>query len=176
MWVFGYGSLMYDRWQSEFQCLEVAQADLPDHARVFNKKSSANWGTRAAPGPTLNVVSSKGSTCTGIAFRFDDLQRDSVLARLRTREGKGFELLNKNVVLAQGTAVSAVVPLYVGQNVFNTMDSTELAMLALNAAGTSGRCRDYIDAAYQQLQLLGIEDPAVSAVWKALQKAIAEQR
>ncbi|MBI2768349.1 MAG: gamma-glutamylcyclotransferase [Burkholderiales bacterium] len=167
---------MYDRWQSEFQCLEVAQADLPDHARVFNKKSSVNWGTRTAPGPTLNVIPLEGRTCTGIAFRFDDSHRDAVLARLMAREGKGFELLNKNVVLADGTAVSAVVPLYLGRNVFDTANPTELAMLAVNAAGTSGRCRDYIDSAYQQLQLLGIEDPAVSAVWKALQKAIAEQR
>lgn len=167
---------MYDRWQSEFQCLEVTRADLPDHARVFNKKSSVNWGTRAAPGPTLNVIPLEGRKCTGIAFRFDESQRDAVLGRLMVREGKGFELLNKDVVLAGGTAVSAMVPLYVGRNVFDTVNPTELAMHALNAEGTSGRCRDYIDSAYRQLQLLGIDDPAVSAMWKALQRAIAEQR
>lgn len=176
MWVFGYGSLMYDGWQSEFECLEVTQADLPGYARVFNKKSSVNWGTREAPGPTLNLIQASGSICTGMAFRFDEAQKDVVLARLTAREGKGFELQQKDIVVAAGDTVRAMVPFYVGRNVFGTIEPAELALLALTAAGTSGRCRDYIDAAYQQLKLLGIEDPAVSAVWKALQKAIAGQQ
>lgn len=56
---------------------------------------------------------------------------------------------------------------------FLSSDATELADLAMKAVGTRGRCRDYIDGVYQQLWLLGIEDPAVTAVWKSLQKLVA---
>lgn len=175
MWVFGYGSLMSDGWQKNFGCLEVVRADLFGYVRVFNKKSTENWGSRAAPGPTLNVVASEGGVCTGMAFRFDDAQADEVLAALRVREGKNFDLVPLDID-CQGKTVEAFVPLYRGKNLFATKDPAELASLALQAEGKTGRrCRDYVDNIHQQLQLLGIDDPAVSAIWKSLQKLIAKQ-
>jgi cation transport regulator ChaC len=37
MWVFGYGSLMWDHWETQFGCLRSLVADLPGYQRVFNK-------------------------------------------------------------------------------------------------------------------------------------------
>lgn len=172
MWVFGYGSLMYDGWQKEFGCLEVTQANLVGYARAFNKKSTVNWGSHGAPGPTLNVIAAPDSVCTGIAFRFDDELSDEVQAKLAVREGKSFYLVPIDVACQAGT-IRALVPLYQGRNLFETTDPMTLAAFAMDAKGTSGRCRDYIDAVHQQLRLLGIDDPAVSAVWKALQRLIS---
>lgn len=174
MWIFGYGSLMYDGWQREFDCLEVTKAELLGFARVFNKKSTVNWGSHAAPGPTLNVAAAPGGVCTGMAFRFDDHLTEAVLAKLAIREGKNFDLTPLDIQCPIGT-VQAFVPLYQGKNLFATTAPTELAAFALNATGTSGRCRDYIDSIHQQLKLLGIDDPAVSAVWKSLQKLATPQ-
>lgn len=173
MWVFGYGSLMSDGWQKDFGCIEVVRADLPGYVRVFNKKSSENWGSRAAPGPTLNVVAFGGGVCTGMAFRFEDAQAEEVEAALRVREGKNFDLVPLDIHY-QGKTVQALVPLYRGKNLFATQDPAALAERALHAKGKSGRCRDYVDDIHQQLQLLGIDDPAVSAIWKSLQKLIAK--
>ncbi len=174
MWVFGYGSLMYDGWQQAFGCLEVTHADLTGYARSFNKKSFVNWGSMAVPGPTLNVIASPGNICTGMAFRFGDERTNEVLATLRAREGKNFDLVPLDVQCEAGT-IEAYVPLYRGRNLFETSEPMKLAAFALNAQGTSGRCRDYIDAIYQHLQLLGIDDQRVSSVWKSLQKLVAQQ-
>ena len=37
MWIFGYGSLMWDGWESEFVCQERAMATLSGYRRAFNK-------------------------------------------------------------------------------------------------------------------------------------------
>lgn len=174
MWVFGYGSLMSADWHKDFGCQEVVTADLPGYVRVFNKKSTENWGSRAAPGPTLNLVASEGSVCTGMAFRFDDTRSEEVLAALREREGKNFDPVPLDIQ-CQGNTVQAFVALYRGKNLFATQNPAELAALALHASGKRGRCRDYVDQTHQQLQLLGIDDPAVSAIWKSLQKLVANQ-
>lgn len=175
MWVFGYGSLMSDGWQQQFECSEVVCAELPGYARTFNKKSSERWGTRAAPGPTLNLVAAPDLSCVGVAFSFPDAQAAGVLSYLQRREGKNFELRPLEVTIATGS-VTATVPVYTGPHVFATTEPAKLALLALHATGTAGRCRDYVDRVYQDLQLLGIDDPSVGAVWKALQVQIATER
>ena len=65
MWIFGYGSLMWDGWESEFVCQERATATLPGYRRAFNKLSVANWGTKEAPCPTLNLHEDRDASCQG---------------------------------------------------------------------------------------------------------------
>src|SRR6266516_5412200 len=56
MWIFGYGSLMFDGWEAACGCTDRKWADLPGYRRCFNKKSVESRGTREAPGLTLNLV------------------------------------------------------------------------------------------------------------------------
>ena len=86
MWVFGYGSLMWDHWETQFGCLRSLVAVLPGYQRVFNKASVRNWGTPAVPGPTLNIMPSD-QACRGIAFEFPDRAAGAIDAYLRRREG-----------------------------------------------------------------------------------------
>jgi len=55
VWVFGYGSLITDGWEVRHNCLGRHIADLAGYCRVFNKASVRNWGTKTAPGLTLNL-------------------------------------------------------------------------------------------------------------------------
>jgi len=110
MWVFGYGSLMWDGWEVEFGAARRERATLPGVRRDFNKASWKNWGTRAVPAPTLGLVPEAGASCVGFAFEFADANRDRVLATLRDREGKSFRLEEKPITLDSGEIVNAIVP------------------------------------------------------------------
>ena len=39
MWIFGYGSLMFDGWEAACGCVDRKCAELPGYRRAFNKKS-----------------------------------------------------------------------------------------------------------------------------------------
>ncbi|MBI4005371.1 MAG: gamma-glutamylcyclotransferase [Gammaproteobacteria bacterium] len=86
MWVFGYGSLMWDKWHDDLECQSKKIGILRDYRRIFNKASTKNWGTKDNPGPTLNLIKENKSSCKGVLFQFADGKKDLVLNRLKERE------------------------------------------------------------------------------------------
>jgi glutathione-specific gamma-glutamylcyclotransferase len=90
MWVFGYGSLMWDGWENSYGCVRKCVAVLNGYRRTFNKASTKNRGSKKAPCPTLNLEKDVAGSCKGMAFEFPDAQAGGVLAYLATREGKDF--------------------------------------------------------------------------------------
>jgi glutathione-specific gamma-glutamylcyclotransferase len=168
MWVFGYGSLMWDGWHTEYGCLRSLLAVLPKHARAFNKASVRNWGTKANPGPTLNLVPAE-EDCVGTAFEFPEDRAADVRAYLAKREGKGFELRAVAVKLSELNDVEAIVPFYEGRNLVKTKNLQELAALVKMASGRDGPCTSYVIGISDKLRALGINDPSVEALRHALQ-------
>jgi glutathione-specific gamma-glutamylcyclotransferase len=170
MWIFGYGSLMWDGWEKDRGCLRRTTAELRGYARIFNKLSVYNWGTKADPGPTLNLVASAAS-CRGIAFEFGEASRADIVAYLAKREGDGFALKELPVTLDGDEVVTALMPLYQGRNVLKPTGASEIAAMALKAKGKSGSCADYIEGVAEHLRKMGIDDPAVADLREALVKA-----
>lgn len=168
MWIFGYGSLMWDSWENKFGCTRRVVADLPGYRRRFNKASVRNWGTQAAPGPTLNLSKLDTGICRGIAFQFPNARKTEVLSYLEEREGKAFPLHNIVVHLKDQSEVSALVPLYNGKNVIEGKSPVELAEMVLAASGTDGTCLGYVTNIFDKLSSLGINDPAISDLWNAV--------
>jgi cation transport protein ChaC len=70
MWVFAYGSLMWDGWESTNGCVRRTVALLPAYSRAFDKASVKRWSSKDVPCPTLSLVPLPGSSCLGIAFEF----------------------------------------------------------------------------------------------------------
>lgn len=170
MWVFGYGSLMWDGWESTRGCSCRRTAELRGFVRSFNKLSVRNWGTRNDPGPTLNLIAGEG-VCRGIAFEFPENRRPDIHAYLATREGKGFHLRELPVVLEGSSEVKAIVPIYAARNVTSTTDPSQITTLILRANGTHGSCASYLKNVADHLRRLGIFDPAVVAIEDAVAKA-----
>ena len=168
MWVFGYGSLMWDGWEHRFGCRRTMHAILPAFQRDFNKASVRNWGTRQDPGPTLGLIPAAEGECRGLAFEFSDVEREPILAALRAREGSSFELQNKDIHLVSCGRVTAVVPLnnQSSETFIGGQPLEERVQLALRARGKCGTCIDYVKAIRTKLVDLQIQDPAVEQFWR----------
>lgn len=168
MWIFGYGSLIWDDWEKDFSCTRRLTAELHGYRRTFNKLSIKNWGTKSNPGPTLNLELADRGICTGIAFEFPDEQSMDVQSYLAAREGKGFVYKSRTVVVAELGERSVLVSFYAGKNLVSTSTVRQLADQIVNATGTSGNCYDYVRDIHSELSKLGIDDPVVSEVWNAV--------
>jgi glutathione-specific gamma-glutamylcyclotransferase len=169
VWVFGYGSLMWDNWERDYDCVRRVIATLPGFRRAFNKASVKNWGTKEHPGPTLNLAADDSASCTGVAFEFPEDNRNKVLADLKRREGKGFEFKEQRIQLQDGEWVDALVPIYTGPNTLTGRTAGELAEMARVAAGTHGVGIDYVRNVAVKLAQSGIKDPAVEDFLAAIQ-------
>ena len=168
MWIFGYGSLMWDGWEKSFSCTRRLVGELHGYRRTFNKLSTKNWGTRSNPGPTLNLEVADHGICTGIAFEFPEAQSNCVQSYLAKREGKGFVFKAQTVVVAELGELIALIPFYEGKNLLSALTVQQLAERIVNATGTSGNCRDYVRDIYCELLKLGIDDSVVRETWNAV--------
>ena len=168
MWVFGYGSLMWDNWEVQFAAKRRVIAELHGFRRAFNKASVRNSGTQEAPGPTLNLEVNEDSVCVGVAFQFPAIIGSEVTSYLGAREGRGFCLRSLPVAIPTGQIVDAFVPIYTGSNSITGKSTAQLTQMIAIAAGTNGSCRGYLDGIYKELTSIGIDDSVVSILWNAV--------
>jgi cation transport protein ChaC len=161
MWVFGYGSLMSDGWERDRGCTRRALADIHGYRRIFNKKSTVNWGTRENPCPTLNLVEAAGGRCRGVAFEFPDDFRSKILDYLSKREGKDFHLCTVEATLVEGDVISVTVPIYRGRNIIPSENVEEIVPLLMRANGRDGSGIDYLDRVAKELARSNIKDEVV---------------
>lgn len=173
--VFGYGSLMWDMWETKFDGHKVDNVILKNYRRDFNKKSTKNWGTRESPAPTLGLEYSQGAECIGSAFEFSDDKEEIVLEYLTKREGKSFEIKRLNILLSNNQLTQAFVP--VNRNPASTyignLSLANRAQMARNASGTNGTCIDYVANIRNKLLELNINDINVESFWQAIQSDIS---
>lgn len=171
MWIFGYGSLMWDRWEDALGCVRRVKAEVRGYRRAFNKASVRNWGSKDLPCPTLNLLESSSSHCYGIAFEFPDDRRDMVLSYLTSREGKDFALREIPARLDQGDEITVIVPVYEGKNLIPSNDIKHVAEMVRQSKGKDGPCIQYVKGITDELRRLGIDDPAVQELWYAVVEA-----
>jgi cation transport protein ChaC len=174
MWVFGYGSLMWDGWQDKNgrRCLRTSSAELRGYRRIFNKKSVRNWGTRALPCPTLNLEGVSTASCRGMAFEFhhDDWFIGQMLLWLRQREA--CEPRELPIRIDDASEVNALVYIYAGPSLIKDQLAPEqLAAMCVKASGADGLCINYIKGIAEKLAALGIDDRAVADLWHAVKAA-----
>ena len=159
MWVFGYGSLI---WNPEFAVAERQIARLADWHRSFCMRSIHHRGSVADPGLVLALDHAPGGHCDGVAFRVAPGQEAATLAALRERELISSAYLERQltVALQDGRRVTSLAFVidpdhdqYCGG-----LALAEQARIIARAQGGRGSNRDYLFSTAEHLQALGIED------------------
>ena len=160
LWVFGYGSLV---WDPGFAFAERRIARLDGWHRSFCMRSIHHRGTPEEPGLVLALDRAAGAHCDGVAFRVADGEDQAVLAYLRDRELISAAYLEERhpVTLQGGPGVTAVVfvidrnhPQYCGG-----LSLDEQAAIIARASGGRGTNRDYLWNTARHLAELGLADP-----------------
>lgn len=159
MWVFGYGSLL---WNPGFEVADSVLARLPDYHRSFCMRSIHHRGTVEAPGLVLALDEWPGASCLGLALAVREGHEDATLAYLRERELVSSAYLEKTLELelTDGRRVQAVT--YVIDPVHDQycggMPLEEQAGIIARAVGGRGPNTEYLHNTVAHLRALGIDD------------------
>ena len=153
VWIFAYGSLI---WDPEFSWAETEPALLHGYHRSFCLYSYDYRGTAANPGLTLGL--DRGGSCRGAALRLTP----DALDRIWHREMSGRVVYAARLLRVQtatgarrSLAFTALrnCPDYAG-----TLPLDEAARRILAGAGRRGTCRDYFENTFRHLEQLGLAD------------------
>jgi cation transport protein ChaC len=158
MWVFGYGSLI---WNPEFPVAERQVACLHGWHRSFCMRSIHHRGTPDAMGLVLALDRLAGACCHGVAFRVEPGAEEATLVLLRERELVSSAYLEEwvPVGLAGGAEVQALAYVIDPDHVqYCRLALEEQAQIIAHAVGGRGRNRDYLNATAAHLTSLGIAD------------------
>lgn len=158
MWVFGYGSLL---WNPGFEPVEAVRADLAGYRRSFCMLSIHHRGSVEEPGLVLALDADADEHCTGVAFRVAGDEQERVLAALRERELISSAYVERHVPLALGDGRAVEALAYViepAHEQYCRFDLEEQARRIAFAVGGRGPNTEYLYNTADHLVQMGIED------------------
>ncbi len=173
LWVFGYGSLI---WDPGFPVADRRIARAQGWHRSFCMRSIHHRGTVDAPGLVLALDRAAGSVCDGVAFAVARGAEAATLAALRERELVSSAYLE--MTLPVQTAAGGIEALtYVidpdHAQYCGGLTLEEQARVIARAVGGRGANRDYLWATAAHLAELGIGDADLE--WLAARVRVIEQ-
>jgi len=160
LWVFGYGSLM---WQPGFSFIEQLPARLIGEHRALCVYSFDHRGTPEKPGLVLGL--DRGGACRGIAFRVAAASRNSTIEYLRSREQTThvYREVMRSVWLDNeaGQRVSALTYVVDRSHVqyAGRLPLAEQLRIVQQGHGRSGNNRDYVLSTVRAIEAQGFRDP-----------------
>lgn len=162
MWVFGYGSLL---WNPGFPVAEAQPARLADWHRSFCMSSIHHRGTVEAPGLVLALDAAEGAHCDGLALRVSPGAEDETLAYLRERELVSSAYLETRQavrLLADGRQIANVLTYVIDPDHDQYRGDLSLeaqAQIIAHAVGGRGPNDAYLYNTAAHLHELGLADP-----------------
>lgn len=159
MWVFGYGSLM---WNPGFDHVEALPATLLGWQRSFCVYSHRYRGTPDKPGLVLGL--DQGGECHGMVFRTRPDQSQAAMEYLWEREmitgvyepTEAVARVGNREIPVRTFVADRAHPQYAGG-----LDRDQVLTLIRHAHGSAGPNRDYLVNTVRRLDEMGIEDPAL---------------
>lgn len=160
LWVFGYGSLM---WDPGFPFLARVPALLRGYHRSLCIYSHVWRGTPVRPGLVLGL--DRGGACRGIAFRvaadaaaqaIDYLDARERVTEVYVRKSVTALLTGGDRVMAETYVVDRAHPQYAGR-----LDPQESARLVRQGSGRGGANVDYLENTVRHLDEMGLKEGAL---------------
>lgn len=159
MWVFGYGSLV---WNPGFDVQDKVIGTVAGYTRSFCMRSIHHRGTDENPGLVLALDAHVDAICQGVGLSVASHQQDEVLAYLRERELISSAYLEKfmHIDLSDGRRVEAVTYVVDPDHVqyCGNLPLEEQAQIIAGAHGGRGPNTEYLYNTAAHLTELGIED------------------
>lgn len=163
LWVFAYGSLM---WDPAFLFAEVRVGHTPAHERRFCLLDT--FGARGQPdAPGLQAALVPGAGCTGLVFRISAGMADAESEVVWRREGIADTYIPVFLPVAtdQGTVEAlAFVANPAGKGIALDLTRAQQVQYLATGQGRFGTSRAYLENVAAQFAALGITDAEVSAL------------
>lgn len=164
LWVFAYGSLMWDPGFAFDQC---APAVLKGYRRAFCVLSKAHRGTPERPGLVLGLA--PGGTCRGIVYRVSGGREAEAQAYLFERERRRYEVYREVVLRVRHRGGAVAAQTYVAdpaaRDFVADLAEDEIARRILAAHGERGPNFDYLERTIGQLRTLAIHEPGLERIY-----------
>lgn len=168
VWVFGYGSLM---WNPAFLYDEQRLGTVRGWHRRFCLNLTRGRGSPDCPG--LMLALDRGGACRGMAFRIAAPKaRDELLLVWRREMLSGSYLARWVTVGTQAGPVRAVTFVVNANHAryIGAMSEAEAAGRIRRATGELGSCLDYFDRTVASLQAFGLRDAALERIARAIDR------
>lgn len=165
LWVFAYGSLM---WDPALEFDEVRQAYCTGYQRSFCMWDDGGRGSKETPGLMLAI--DEGGSCEGLAFCIPQEKLEHETYVLFRREM--LLPVYRPVLLDLDTVAGPIKALAFVANrdhedIKPGIPFDEQARMIAHASGFLGDNFDYLSNVYEGLEVLGVEDPYVSELYAA---------
>jgi cation transport protein ChaC len=162
IWVFGYGSLM---WNPAFHYVERRTARVHGFHRQFCLWARGGRGSAERPGLMLSLES--GGSCTGVAYRIASGVAATELDVLWRREMSSWSYRPVWVTahMRRGTEPAIVFAVNRSHERYVPgLDTETIARYLATGAGLNGSCREYLFDTAEHLLELGIRDRRIEAL------------
>lgn len=172
VWVFGYGSLM---WNPAFHYAERRAARVHGYHRQYCLWARAGRGSPARPG--LMLALETGGSCHGVAYR---LHRDKVRSELdviwrREMLTMAYRPVWVSAHTAEGVERAVAFAANRGHERYvRGLEPGAIVGYLASGAGPLGRCRDYLLDTVRHLRELGIRDRRLERLAQAVEAREAD--
>jgi cation transport protein ChaC len=159
LWLFAYGSLM---WDPAIHIDEIRTATLQGFHRRFCLRIHLGRGSIDKPG--LMAGLDEGGECAGLAFRIPAHAADHETDILWMREmiADGYAPIFLPIDTPQGPLEALAFVVRKDSERYCNLDPEETARMIATGTGVLGSNLAYLDNMHEHLKLLGISDPAVA--------------
>jgi cation transport protein ChaC len=174
LWIFAYGSLM---WDPGFPYCEAVPALRQGHHRSFCVYSHGHRGTPERPGLVLGL--DRGGHCKGIAYRVPAVDVPAAIAYLWDREMQSriYRLKELELYLPSGRATGLAFVVDRNHSLYTgCLTLAETARLIHQGVGRRGTARQYLENTVRELERLGVVDPALHRLERAVRLVGEEDR